>query len=217
MGNTLGTDDRPVYDDTGDHVNDLQAAADYTKKHAFVRSGTAADRAGLAAGQMPNGMLFSETDTGLVWLRRSGAWTIAGGRAVACVVKKSATTAVAAGPAAMIWSTTGAVFDSDEFYDTASNTRLTVPFSGVYEVSWAALTNSASTAITTSEVYVNGSASGYKASQDIGVPGKGAGAQGTVLLDLNAGDYIEVRNTTTSPAGNWTVDSYVGIKYLGEI
>lgn len=76
MGNTPDNFDKPVYDDAFDLPSDLQDAVDFAKKFAFIRSGTAADRTGLASAKTPNGMLFTETDTRCIYHRTGGAWVL---------------------------------------------------------------------------------------------------------------------------------------------
>jgi hypothetical protein len=203
MGNTLGTDDRPVYDDTGDHVNDLQAAADYTKKHGFVRSGTAADRAGLVSAQMPNGMLFTETDTGLVWLRRSGAWIITGGRAVAVNINSAVAQGWSTGTPKFQWGGAGSIIvDSDEFFDAGSNTRLTIPYTGLYDVGYNL--RSSGIIATATVLFVNGVASSLGNGASVGAGGSGTNPKAETTLDLTAGDYLEVQHTSAATgSGAW--------------
>ncbi len=67
MGNALNGYGKPVYDDAFNQPADMQAAADFADVFANVRRGTSAQRAGLVAGQIRDGMLFLETDTALLW------------------------------------------------------------------------------------------------------------------------------------------------------
>lgn len=76
MGNTPNPYGKPVYSDGADHVADLQAAADFADVFANIRVGDAADRAALVSGELRAGMLFSETDTGLVWEYDGTDWDV---------------------------------------------------------------------------------------------------------------------------------------------
>lgn len=74
MGFALNSFGKPVYTDAADPVPDFQAAVDFAYLFAYVRSGTAADRGNLVAGQLRDGMQFFETDTSITYRRIAGAW-----------------------------------------------------------------------------------------------------------------------------------------------
>lgn len=74
MGNTANAYGELTFDDIYSFPADLNALQAFANRFAHVRRGTANDRTNLTAGQMRDGMLFVETDTGDVYLRRSGAW-----------------------------------------------------------------------------------------------------------------------------------------------
>lgn len=201
-----------------DHFSDqAQSIADILNGYQLpLAVDDAADRSAKFPSPAAGDRIY-RLDTKMEQVYRDGVWKNHPNRFVGALVKKSASTAVATGPAAMIWSTTGATIDTDSLYSTGANTRFTIPFAGVWEIDWAVFTNSAGTIITISELRIGGSASGWKATPDSGVIGKGAGTSGSVRLSLSAADYIEIFNTTTSPAGNWATDSYFQARYLGEI
>lgn len=77
MANTKDGYGKPTFDDSVDMPQDLQAAVDYADTFAYVRPGTSAERQALPAGKQRAGMLWSESDTGLVY-RTDGAgnWNV---------------------------------------------------------------------------------------------------------------------------------------------
>lgn len=82
MGNTPNTYGKPVFAQTPTQtVADLQAAADFADTFANVRVGTSAARSALTAGQLRDGLLFTESDTGLVYVYDSTTttWAPVGG------------------------------------------------------------------------------------------------------------------------------------------
>lgn len=74
MGSTANAYGELTFDDVYNFPGDLNALQAFVNRFANVRRGTANDRGGLTAGQMRDGMFFVETDTGDVYLRRSGGW-----------------------------------------------------------------------------------------------------------------------------------------------
>lgn len=77
MGFTLDAFGKPVYTSTPTQtVPDLQGGADFARDFAWVREGTRDERLALPSAKTPDGMLFTETDYGWVWLRRGGAWRL---------------------------------------------------------------------------------------------------------------------------------------------
>lgn len=83
MGNTKNTYGKPVFDDVYSFPQDTQDAVDFADEFANVRVGTSAERQSLPSGKQRPGMLWSETDTGMVYRSDgAGAWTIPGLRAV---------------------------------------------------------------------------------------------------------------------------------------
>ena len=85
MGFSLNPAGEPVFSDTFNLPGDLTAAVDYAKTFAYARGGTSVERQALPAAQRKTGMLWSETDTPLVW-RDHGTtlgWKLLSGRVVA--------------------------------------------------------------------------------------------------------------------------------------
>lgn len=75
MGNTKNSYGKPVYDDNYSFPQDSQDAVDFADEFANTRIRTAAGRAALLPGQIREGMLVPESDTGDVYQRRLGSWT----------------------------------------------------------------------------------------------------------------------------------------------
>lgn len=67
MGSTLNGYGKPTFNDSYDFPEDTNTLATFADMFANVRRGTASARTGLLAGQIRDGMLFLETDTGLIW------------------------------------------------------------------------------------------------------------------------------------------------------
>ena len=74
MGNTANAYGELTFDDVYSFPGDMNALAAFVNLFANARRGTANERNNLTAGKMRDGMFFIETDTGDVYLRRSGAW-----------------------------------------------------------------------------------------------------------------------------------------------
>lgn len=75
MGNTTNAYGKPVFDDSYDFPEDTNDLAGFADTFANVRRGTASDRTSLLPGQIRDGMLFLETDTGLIWeYTTAGGW-----------------------------------------------------------------------------------------------------------------------------------------------
>lgn len=76
MGFTLDSFRKPVYDDDADFVADLQGGVDFAMLFAFATGGTEGARNGLLPGERRDGMIWIETDTGLIWRDVAGNWTL---------------------------------------------------------------------------------------------------------------------------------------------
>lgn len=74
MGFTLDARGKPIYDDQNDPRADLQGAADWADRAGGLLQGTKAEREGLTSAQSSIGWLFSETDTGFVYIRTNTGW-----------------------------------------------------------------------------------------------------------------------------------------------
>lgn len=73
-----GSHNEPVYLGSGAPATaaDLNEVVAFAKATGNTKSGTAADRAALTGADVWDGLLFTETDTGRVALRLSGAWIV---------------------------------------------------------------------------------------------------------------------------------------------
>lgn len=115
------------------------------------------------------------------------------------------TTAVAA-----LISFAGEDFDTHGMHDTVTNnSRLTTVIPGLYIVGWCIPFAPSATGIRTIELLVNGAVGGGTEGYGfITMPNNGASSPtintGSMLLRLNAGDYLELRATQTS-GGNLDV------------
>lgn len=74
MGNTANAYGELTFDDVYSFPADLNDLAAFVNRFANGRRGTSADRLALLPGQIRDGMMFLETDTGDVYLRRLGSW-----------------------------------------------------------------------------------------------------------------------------------------------
>lgn len=77
MANTKNPYGKPVFDDTYSFPQDSQDAVDFTDEFANVRRGTSATRQSLPVAKQRPGMLFTESDTGIIWRTDgAGAWRV---------------------------------------------------------------------------------------------------------------------------------------------
>jgi hypothetical protein len=119
-------------------------------------------------------------------------------------------------------SFTDEVFDTDNFWASSPNpTRLTVPSDGVYQVRGKIAVNASFIGIATARIYVNGSiaASVSNAGENLG--SNNESHQVSALLDLTAGDYLELKvllepnsgtGTHDVTGGNSTVTTFAAFK-----
>jgi hypothetical protein len=86
MGFTNDAYGKPAFSDGFNLPGDLQAAANFADTFANLRRGTAADRAALVAGQLRDGMLFLENDTGDLYSYTTvDGWSWMGGTTASAV------------------------------------------------------------------------------------------------------------------------------------
>lgn len=74
MGSSLDARGKPTFDNEADPQTDLQTAADWADKVGAGIRGTSAERALIAPGEIDDGQMFVETDTGSIYLRLSSGW-----------------------------------------------------------------------------------------------------------------------------------------------
>lgn len=166
MGNTLNTFGKPVFAQTPTQtVADLQAAADFTDTFANVRVGTAAQRGALVAGQIRNGMVFNETDTGKTFRRVSGAWLPAASVATYTYSAGGVPDAALASATIPITAVPAETTDSS-FVTSNTGTTLTVK-AGTYVVSYTFAIGAAATGRSFAEIAV-GSVIHARASAAVG-------------------------------------------------
>lgn len=68
---------KPAFNDAFSLPGDLSAAVAYTDTFAYIRQGTSTERQSLPAGKQRPGMLWTETDTGMVWRTDgAGVWSV---------------------------------------------------------------------------------------------------------------------------------------------
>jgi hypothetical protein len=96
------------------------------------------------------------------------------------------------------------VYDTHNAVTTGAAWKFTAPIAGIYEI-----TTSFYTGLTTYEyaIYKNGTADTY-----LGTSGTGIICAATAQISLNAGDYIDVRNTTGT--SSTTASSGLGSKFI---
>lgn len=76
MGNTANAYGELTFDDVYSFPGDMNDLAAFVNTFAHVRRGTASARAALLPGQIRDAMIFLETDTGDIYLRRLGSWKL---------------------------------------------------------------------------------------------------------------------------------------------
>ncbi|EYT59755.1 hypothetical protein [Microbacterium sp. UCD-TDU] len=138
MGSTKINGKR-IFDDVYAFPQDSQALADDIWDAYVTRIGTASARGLIPPGELRDGIVFRETDTGLIWLRDAGDWKVIGGRTPSALMRRTATTLSAATgdyrniSATAAWSATGGQMRGGMSY----NNGIIVPIDGWYEVGWA--------------------------------------------------------------------------------
>lgn len=161
-------------------------------------------------------------DLSMEQVYRGGAWKNQPTRFIGALVYKNVAQSVAAGPTAITWNNTAAEYDTSSFYSTSNNTRLTIPYNGLYDIDMQIINNSGTAAISAVDLlYKNSSASGHgTVTAEVGASGDGAGVAAKFRAVFTAADYIEIRPTVSGPTGSWTNSGSAcrfGIQYLGEL
>lgn len=136
MGNTVNPAGKRVFNDTFDLPGDLQDLADDHFAFANVPVGTSSERQSFPTARTKAGMLWSESDTGLVFRSDgAGGWRVVGGPSLFARLAK--TTAQSTSATDATW--TEVAWSSDASTDglwssgTSSRIRLTRP--GLWRVS----------------------------------------------------------------------------------
>lgn len=212
-----GSKNQPQYLGAGGLATaaDQNEIANYAADVGNRKVGTAAARAALTGADVWDGLEFGETDTGREYVRISGGWKRTADKLSLCVVEKDIAQNTSAGTITVTWNSTAAAIDTDSYYSTGANTRVTVPLTGIYEVSYKA--RIASTQALTSDLKVNGVSVPRGASSDVGASGAASTVASTVLLSLTAGDYLTLDITATG-ASALTVNgsTFMSAEYKGQ-
>lgn len=169
-------------------------------------TGTNAARIALTAPALHEGIMWYATDTNLIWVYRDTTWKVLGGRPIVGRVIKNTGQSSSVSPAVITWNSSSAIINTDSFYSTGSNTRLTIPYAGLYRVGFT-LKSTGIVAISAG-VLKNGST--YLNEVEgaaVGASGAGTCVQASDIIALNAGDYLEVRHNAASAGVSFNVAS----------
>ena len=138
MGSNKNPVGKRVFDDKYEFPQDTQALADDIWDAYVTRVGTSADRGLIPPGQLRDGIVFRETDTGYVYLRAGGAWQIVGGITPIALMRRTAAALTATSgdyrniSASAAWTATGGRLRGGMTYSNG----IVVPVGGTYEVFW---------------------------------------------------------------------------------
>lgn len=139
MGSSKNTAGKRVFDDVYNFPQDSQSLADDLWDAYVTRAGTSSDRGLIPPGQLRDGIVFRETDTGLIYLRHAGDWSLVGGRTPVAIMRRT-NAALTLGnstygdiSATAAWTST---YDGTRGFGTYSN-GLPVTVPGEYEVFWS--------------------------------------------------------------------------------
>lgn len=180
-------------------------------------TGTLAERALLEAPDLREGIYWYSTDTNLMAIYNGSAWKNIVSRFVGAKVVKNVAQSWSTSLEAITWNNASAAVDTDGFYSTGANTRLTAPFDGLYRVSWSLLSSGVISAST--HLYINGVTTGFTNSS-FGQAGSGTNPKGTTVVSLTAGQYVTIMQVSPSTAGGaWgtTGNCVFEIEYLGQV
>ena len=221
MGNTLNTYGKPVISATPTQtVVDMQAIADFADAFANVRRGLASERGSLTAGQVRDGMLFLESDTGRGYQRRSGAWALVIGSLSARmkrsnVAKSITNTTINQDLSANnLW-----VQDWRDSGIAAYNNGWTIPVTGDWQVEIGGqfseavdLYISVNKSSVATFADVSGYAQGFKSAAAVALP------QASKALRLNAGDVVRLFGASLPASAAWDNtypnQSWFGIRFI---
>lgn len=139
MGSSKDSTGKRIFSDVFALPADLQSLGDDVWDAYVTRVGTASARGLIAPGELRDGIVFRETDTGLIYMRISGAWVCVGGRTPSAVMRRTNTSLALGNNAYGNISATAAWTSS---YDSitgfaAYSDGLTAQVAGEYEVFWS--------------------------------------------------------------------------------
>ena len=170
--------------------------------------GTTADRP--AAGV--KGRTFYATDTDILWFDNGGAWK---NRTPGIYVGAISPTGPINGTNTLSWLLSASAFngiDTGGFYSAAEPTRITLPYTGTYEIALTGRTNGAA-GVTWNGSINGGSPNAYISASGVGVAGAATTGSRTTIMTFTAGDYLTWAQISTATAsGNTTIS----VKFLGE-
>jgi len=186
-------------------IDDL---ADQVESGANTLIGDTVDRP--TAGK--KGRTYFATDTNILWYDNGATWK---NRTPGIMASLTSATGVTNGSVILSWtnSVTLNFVDTGGFWSVGTPTRITAPYTGVYEVSYTVRHNGV--APVTASVGLNNStaATAYMWTASQGMSGAATTATRTALINLNANDYLDIRVQSTATASG--SHNFV-IKYLGE-
>lgn len=170
-------------------------------------TGTNSARTSFSGADLHEGITWYTTDTNLMWVYRDSAWKIlgGGGRPILCRVTKSIAQNLASSQT-ITWTSSSPSLDTDGFYSTGATTRLTIPYDGIYRVSYTLNSNSDSSKVT-ANVYRNGSLYAVGRGVGAGSADAGASAHDYVIGSFSENDYLEVQVSVTGASGAWNSNS----------
>lgn len=219
MGSSIGGQFKPIFDDNTDLPADLQAAVDYAERVGGLLTGPRAERVVLTSGQVAEGWLFSETDTGRIYLRRLGAWILMWG-SLSAMMRRSSTSVTVLGSS---WNQNLSVstYWDEDWRDSgidAYNNGWKVPVGGEWEIDWGfAFNTSGTVGITVNKATVAGFTDFVGFGSGLEVQAAALG-QGRRRLRLAANDVIRLFGASVGASATWFTTpslSWFGIRYVG--
>lgn len=183
---------------------------------------TAANPAALDTFPFPvDGLTAYVVSERTVWRYVAGDWKrTADGRPILARLTTSVANAWATASTAFRWGGTPAtpIVDTDGMFNPGQDTRLTVPFDGLWEISFNLLSSGVLSA--RASIHISGSSTEtIITGSAFGQAGAGTNPSGSGILALTAGDYVEVRHVSPSTgSGAWNAAACsMSAKYLGEV
>lgn len=189
-------------------ANEIAAAIAANAPTLAYRVGTNAQRLAIPLAQRFEGLTFYTTDTRITWVYDSATWK---NRSRSLC---SYTTSTPAPAATFIpsWTDAGRITDTNSYWNVSSPTRITIPFTGIYEFTYSLRTNGVAGMSVGPQV--NGTAVPRLAASSSGVSGAATHVQFAGVESFNAGDYITLNTTYGTSGGSATYR--IGLNYLGQ-
>jgi len=159
------------------------------------------------------GRTFYATDTDILWFDDGSTWK---NRTPGIYVGAISPTGTINGTNTLSWLLTASAFngvDTGGFYSAAEPTRITLPYTGAYEISFTGRTNGAS-GVTWGCSISGGAANAYISASGVGAAGAATAGSRTAIMTFTAGDYLTWAQTSTATASG---NSTVSVKFLGEV